>query len=85
MGQKGILGYMSEDMVQGCVDRSITNVFGHEPFPDIFMKAAALLYGIIAFHPFNDGNKRTALIGVRILLYFNDMSLRYPEVVKTSL
>lgn len=37
-------------------------VFGEELYPTIFLKAAALIRGIIGDHPFADGNKRTALL-----------------------
>jgi death-on-curing protein len=38
------------------------NVFGEELYPGILDKAAAMIRGIIADHPFVDGNKRTALL-----------------------
>ena len=36
-------------------------------YPDVYTKAAALLEGIIRWHPFADGNKRTALL---TMIYF---------------
>jgi death on curing protein len=38
------------------------NVFGEELYPTAPDKAAALTRGIIADHPFVDGNKRTAML-----------------------
>jgi len=37
-------------------------VFGEEIYTGITQKAAAIIRGIIADHPFVDGNKRTAMI-----------------------
>jgi len=36
-------------------------VFGPDPYPSLFEKAAYLLCFIIERHPFVDGNKRTAI------------------------
>jgi len=41
---------------------------GSDPYDDIFMKAAALMHGIIKNHPFVDGNKRTAITASSIYL-----------------
>jgi len=72
-------GYMSEGMVEGCMDYAMTFVFGYEPFPDIITKASALLHSIITFHPFVDGNKRTALLATFFFLYFNGYSFTITE------
>ncbi len=69
--ERGERGYVTEGLVDGCIKRAITYVYEYEPFPDIFDKAAALLYCIIVFHPFVDGNKRTALWGTALMLIAN--------------
>jgi death-on-curing protein len=46
-------------------------VFGEELYPTIFEKAAVLLRGVIADHPFVDGNKRTAMLASLTLLKIN--------------
>lgn len=51
----------------GILESSLTRPFtgtaaGEEFFPTEIEKAAALFEGIISFHPFVDGNKRTAAI-----------------------
>ena len=69
--ERGEPGYITEGLVDGCVKRAVTYVYEYEPFPDIFDKAAALLYCIIVFHPFVDGNKRTALWGTAVMLMAN--------------
>jgi len=37
-------------------------VFGQEVYPSLWNKAAAMMRGIIADHPFYDGNKRTGTL-----------------------
>jgi len=69
--QYGIAGYMSEGMVEGCLERAMTYVYDFKPFPKLFLKAAAILYSFIMFHPFVDGNKRTAFQTTRIFLRLN--------------
>jgi death on curing protein len=46
-------------------------VFDEELYPTIFEKAAVLLRGVIADHPFVDGNKRTGMMAALIFLNLN--------------
>ncbi len=52
------------------------NVFGEELYPTVVDKAAAMIRGIIADHPFIDGNKRTALLVGLTLLEINHVQFR---------
>jgi len=47
------------------------NVFGEELYVTIHEKAAAIMRGIIADHPFADGNKRTASLAALTFLDIN--------------
>ena len=49
------------------------NVFGEELFPSVFDKSAAIIRGIIADHPFVDGNKRTGMLAGLTFMQLNDM------------
>lgn len=71
----GVAGYMCEGMVEGCLERATTFVYEFQPFPRLFLKAAALLHSIIVFHPFVDANKRTAFESTKILLRLNGYQL----------
>jgi death-on-curing protein len=84
MKQYGCTGYMCEGMVEGCMERAMTYVYKYQPFPKLFLKAGATLYSFIVFHPFVDGNKRTAYETTRIFLRMNGYELRVPykEAVK---
>lgn len=49
-------------------------VFGEELYATVFTKAAALMRGIIGYHPFIDGNKWTAMLAGLTLLEINGYS-----------
>ena len=49
-------------MVEQVIAAAFQTYRGHDPHPDHFEKAAALLRGITQGHPFNDGNKRTGFL-----------------------
>lgn len=58
-------------------------VFGKELYLTIFYKAAVLLRGIIADHPFIDGNKRTGVMAALVFLnlnYFDTSNLADQEM-----
>ena len=46
-----------------------------EPKPNIAELAAAYGFGLSKNHPFNDANKRTALIAIRLFLKLNGYDL----------
>ena len=46
-------------------------IFGEELYKTLFDKAAAIARGIIADHPFFDGNKRTGIMSALIFLERN--------------
>jgi len=57
------------------------NVFGEELYSNLIEKAAALIRGIIADHPFVDGNNRTAILTGLTFLKLNDIEFTAPEGV----
>ncbi len=50
-------------------------VFGEELYRGVFEKAAALCRGIIADHPFTDGNKRTGMLVALTFVEINQYKL----------
>jgi len=44
---------------------------GKELYPDVFLKAAALLDSLINNHPFVDGNRRTGITAAALFLQAN--------------
>jgi len=62
--------------LESAVAAQSQNVFGEELYPGMTDKAAAIIRGIIADHPFVDGNKRTAMLAGLILLELNDLDFQ---------
>lgn len=54
--------------LESCVAQPKTAVFGYEPFPTVFDKAAAYCFYLVILHPFLDGNKRTGHHAARAFL-----------------
>jgi death-on-curing protein len=79
---RGTGGIKSEGILESCLERPFMHVYRHDLFPDIFMKAAEMLHCIAGpFHPFVDGNKRTALLVVSIFLNVNGYTFTFPANV----
>ncbi|GAA2137193.1 hypothetical protein GCM10009825_23000 [Arthrobacter humicola] len=51
--------------------RPATTVSGTEAYPQLPMKAAALLESVARFHPLSDGNKRTTWTLMVLMLWIN--------------
>jgi len=61
-------GLRSRDLLESAVSRQWVGHDGILKYPDPIDNAATLLYGICCDHPFHNGNKRTALATLNILL-----------------
>lgn len=60
-----------EHLLESALARPATSYAGHELYPGIFNKAAALLEALVQNHPFTDGNKRTAYTCTVLFLSLN--------------
>jgi death on curing protein len=58
-------------LLASALARPATTVMGTEAYPDLPMKAAALLDSVPRFHPLVDGNKRTAWTLIVLMLWIN--------------
>jgi death-on-curing protein len=58
-------------LLASALARPATTVMGAEAYPDLGLKAAALLESVARFHPLLDGNKRTAWTLMVLLLWVN--------------
>lgn len=56
------------------------SVFGQDSFPTLVDKAGALVFLLIANHPFRDGNKRIAGAALRLFLERNGRPLQADRV-----
>ena len=74
-------GVRDEGLLQSALSSPKNLYFYGDPKSDISVMAAAYGFGISKNHSFNDGNKRTALIAIRIFLKLNgfDLTATGPE------
>src|SRR5260370_27766620 len=68
-------GVRSEGLLASAVFRPATAVGGIAKYPTVEMAAAALLHCLVHNHPFQNGNKRTALVAMLALLDENSLML----------
>ncbi|MGB6463379.1 MAG: type II toxin-antitoxin system death-on-curing family toxin [Nitrosotalea sp.] len=74
--QKGV---EKEGLIQALIEKQNRILFGSEnPYDTIYLKAAVLTEGLIRWHIFTDGNKRTALMSTFIYLRGNKHYLAIP-------
>jgi death-on-curing protein len=79
IAQRGEAGYVSEGLVKGALEWAMTDVYKFIPFPSLLLKAGALMYAYTCFHPYSDGNKRTALMTTSFFFELNSYSLDIPD------
>lgn len=65
-------------LLESAVGRPQASVFGQDAYPDLFVKAAALLHSIASNHALVDGNKRTAWVAAMAFLEINGFPLGSP-------
>lgn len=68
----GIKGPLNPQLLEASIARAKTQVYGKEPFKGPVQKAIAISYGIVAWHPFTDGNKRTGVFALIATLEANE-------------
>jgi death-on-curing protein len=66
-------------LLSSCVERPRTTINGKAIYPHVLQRAAVLMHSIIVFHPFVDGNKRTALLATNFYLHWNGYKLVLPK------
>ena len=67
----GVHGIINPIALESVLLRPFSSFEGKELFPDMWSKIAALVHSLIAFHPFIDGNKRTAFVAAEVILNLN--------------
>lgn len=67
-------------LLSSAVVRPETVVFGQEAYPDVWLKAAALLHSICMNHALIDGNKRLAWAAARVFLGLNGIMIQDVDV-----
>ena len=67
----GILGIRDRGGLESAVAQPRMTFDGHDLYPSISEKAAALGHGLIQNHPFLDGNKRIGHAAIEVFLVLN--------------
>jgi death-on-curing protein len=75
----GIDGVRDEGLLQSALHRCV-NKAAYEPDSTIPELAASLAYGLAMNHPFNDGNKRIAMIASFVFLEMNGLRVQASEL-----
>jgi death-on-curing protein len=78
----GLPGLRDEGLLVSALSRPQNTYHYSSPKPDIAELAAAYAFGLAKNHPFNDANKRTALIAIRLFLKLNGYDLSAPPEEK---
>ena len=72
-------GLRDEGMLDSALNTPFQTFSGSELYPDLLSKAARLAFGLIANHPFIDGNKRIGTHAMLIFLRLNMVTLEYDD------
>jgi death-on-curing protein len=66
-------------LIESALARPQASAFGEDAYPDLHVKAAALLESLARNHPLIDGNKRLAWVAMRLFLLLNGADVRVPS------
>ena len=66
-------------LLESALARPQTSVFGEDAYPDLHLKAAALMHSLARNHALVDGNKRLAWTACRTFLAINGQWISAPE------
>lgn len=66
------LGVKEPNLLDSAINRPKQSVYGRDPYPSIYEKAAALFESIAKKHAFHNANKRTALASLIVFLKLNE-------------
>ncbi|MBN9619017.1 MAG: Fic family protein [Actinobacteria bacterium] len=66
-------------LLESALARPRANAFGEEAYPDLHLKAAALLDSLARNNALIDGNERLAWVATRLFLIQNDEDVRVPS------
>ncbi len=81
-GSKGVRDIGS---LESAINRPFATFDNQELYPTPADKAAAILESILINHPFVDGNKRTAYVLMRLILFEHDLDITANQDEKYSM
>jgi death-on-curing protein len=75
----GLRGMRDEGLLESAVLNCYQSFGDEELYPAIIQKAARMAFAICKNHPFSDGNKRTAVAAMLVVLRLNNVELLYTQ------
>ena len=78
----GTIGLRDAGLLDSAIHRPRATFGGHDLYPDLFTKVAALGHSVISNHPFIDGNKRIGFETMRLMLRLNGYDIRTSDEAK---
>lgn len=79
ISQRGTSGYNSVGLVNVGIEWAKNNITYEIPNPGLLLRAGAMMFGYVNFHPFADGNKRTALMTTAFFFFINQYGFDMTE------
>ena len=73
-GADGVRDY---SLLSSSINTPFQTFDGDDLYPDILEKAVRLGYGLVANHPFIDGNQRVGTLAMTVFLRLNGITLSY--------
>ena len=86
----GLAGLRDEGLLLSALSRPENAYHYSDPKPDVAELAAVYGFGLAKNHPFNEANKRTALIAIRLFLKLNGYDLvaspedKYKTIIRVA-
>jgi death on curing protein len=81
----GLTGVRDVGLLESAIRKVVETAFGDEAYPTLFTKVAAVGFSIAQNHVFNDGNKRTALETMVLILRLNGHAFARNTRAETTL
>jgi len=75
----GVSGLRDRSLLESAVLSCYQTFGGEELYPGVLQKAARLAFGVCANHPFIDGNKRTAVTSMLVILRLNNIAVSFSQ------
>ncbi|GAA5172340.1 type II toxin-antitoxin system death-on-curing family toxin [Pseudonocardia eucalypti] len=72
-------------LLEAAIARPRATVFGQDAYPDLHLKAAALLHSLVCNHALVDGNKRLGFAACAVFLHLNGFALEATEDERVDL
>ena len=76
----GTIGVREEGLLISALEAPYQTFDGVELYPTILEKAVRLGYGLVANHPFIDGNKRIGILVMLTYLELNGISIEFGDI-----